>query len=121
MRDPLYKVIGAIIKQRRKRLGMKQDTLAKQLAISRGSLANIEIGRQSILVHQLYRFAVALELTPNDLLPPAEAPSSREDLAATFPSGLKPKQQQQIARLIEDAHAETAAERNEPYARSSKH
>src|SRR6266852_9416336 len=67
----VYKQIGAIIKARRKTLNnMKQEKLAGLLGISRGSLANIETGRQGILVHQLYKFSAALQLkTPIDLLP----------------------------------------------------
>ena len=67
--DPIYKLIGAVIKARRKTLELKQETLAGRLGISRGSLANVETGRQSVLVHQLYKFAAALGVTPSDLLP----------------------------------------------------
>jgi transcriptional regulator with XRE-family HTH domain len=66
--DPMYKQIGAVIKARRKTLGLKQEVLAGRLGISRGSLANIETGRQGILVHQLYKYAAKLDLSPFDLL-----------------------------------------------------
>ncbi len=100
--DPIYKHIGAMIKARRKTLGLKQVNLAGMLGISRGSLANVETGRQSVLVHQLYKFAAALELTPFDLLPP---PSSEQFRAGRtelpLPDGLKAEQKEQIARLFE--------------------
>jgi transcriptional regulator with XRE-family HTH domain len=97
--DPIYPHLGAAIKARRKTLGMKQKTLAGMLSISRGSLANIETGRQSVLVHQLYRFAEALELSPSDLLPPpTKTKSSTQDLP--LPAGLKAQQKEQIARLF---------------------
>jgi len=67
--DPIYTEIGLLIRARRKALNLRQKSLASELGISRGSLANIETGRQSILVHQLYRFASALALSPHDLLP----------------------------------------------------
>jgi transcriptional regulator with XRE-family HTH domain len=121
MRDPVYKVIGSVISRRRKQLKMKQEALAKQLAISRGSLANIETGRQGILVHQLYRIANALELAPTDLLPPAENLSSLDEWTEKLPSGLNPVQQAQVARLFEDTNPASTSQRKTPYARTPKH
>ena len=76
--DPIYTELGLLIRARRKALNLRQKSLASELGISRGSLANIETGRQSILVHQLYRFAAALRLPPHDLLPllPADQPAT---------------------------------------------
>jgi transcriptional regulator with XRE-family HTH domain len=99
--DPIYKTIGGLIKAKRKALEMKQEHLAGDLGISRGSLANIETGKQSILVHQLYRFAEKLKFAPADLLPPA--PAELLDVDQTdlpLPSDLKGKQKEQVARLF---------------------
>lgn len=92
-----------MIQRRRKQLGYKQEGVARDLGISRGSLANIETGRQSMLVHQLYRFAEVLELSVTDLLPAAlpAAPAPHGDWSGKLPPGLKPSQQEQIARLLE--------------------
>jgi transcriptional regulator with XRE-family HTH domain len=103
--DPIYKHIGALIKTRRKTLGLKQETLARTLRISRGSLANIETGRQNVLVHNLYKFAAALKLTPFDLLPPR----SNDDLEVErtelpVPDDLKEQQKKQVANLFADRH-----------------
>src|SRR5437016_6301362 len=88
--DPIYKQIGAVIKARRKKLGLKQETLAGMLGISRGSLANVETGRQNVLVHQLYRFAASLELSPFDLLPqPSSAPFSIDRTELPLPANLR--------------------------------
>ena len=65
----LYKRIGSTIKVKRRALGLTQQQLAKQLSISRASLANVETGRQRILVHQLYEFAAQLNVNASDLLP----------------------------------------------------
>ena len=101
---PVYTQIGALIRQRRKQLNLKQLNLAATLGISRGSLANVETGRQGILVHQLYRFAEALEMSPGDLLPSEPAPAPlRQDWAGKLPAGLKPEQREQVARLFEAA------------------
>jgi transcriptional regulator with XRE-family HTH domain len=102
-RDPIYRLIGAVIKARRKTLGLKQEALASELGISRGSLANIETGRQSILVHQLYKFAAALSLTAVDLLPPAprnDARIARTELP--LPHDLKAQERAQITRFFQE-------------------
>ena len=100
--DPIYKHIGAVIKARRKTLGLKQEALASSLGISRGSLANVETGRQNVLVHQLYKFAAALTLSPFDLLPqPATDQTRTERSDLPLPNDLKAQQKEQITRLFE--------------------
>lgn len=119
--NSFYEHIGATIKARRRVLGMKQKNLAAKLGISRGSLANIEIGRQCLLVHQLYRFASVLELQPQDLLPPLPIDfSASSELDDLMPAGLKPAQKQQLARLIEGTRVEAPSEREGDNARTSK-
>lgn len=100
--DPIYRHIGAIIKTRRKVLKMKQEDLAGQLGISRGSLANVETGRQSVLVHQLYKFADVLKLSPYDLLPMAVHDHTKtERTLLPLPNDLKALQKEQVTNLIE--------------------
>ena len=102
VRDPIYKQIGEVMRTRRKTLGYKQEALASELGISRGALANIETGRQSILVHQLYKYAAALQLSPLDLLPPLPVKHPKpEHSELPMPGGLKEQQRIQIARVIE--------------------
>lgn len=103
-----------MIKSRRKTLKLKQEALAGLLGISRGSLANVEIGRQSVLVHQLYKFAAALQLTPYDLLPPSSIDQLRtEPTKLPLPSDLKVQQKEQIARLIEQVDIAQLRERRD--------
>ena len=114
--DPIYTEIGLLIRARRKALNLRQKSLASELGISRGSLANIETGRQSILVHQLYRFAAALRLPPHDLLPllPADQPATaRTEVAlpaftlgvgnAAQPADLKAQQKKQVTAFFANA------------------
>lgn len=85
---------------------MKQEALANALGISRGSLANIETGKQSILVHQIYNFSRALKVRPHDFLP-----DSAGEISLTIPVvlsqptniELSPDQQRQIANVLSDA------------------
>ncbi len=114
MAHPIYQAIGSLIKQRRKALQYKQEQLAKELNISRGALANIETGRQSILVHQLYRFAKVLDVKPTDLMPLVGQPISLDDIEAKLPDGLKPQQRLQVARFFGEDGAQniTSTESN---------
>ena len=99
--DPIYRHIGMLIKTRRQKLEMNQERLAKKLGISRGSLANIETGRQNILVHQLYRIAAALDLTPVDFLPPPSMDQvSTWHSELPLPDYLKSQQKKQIADIL---------------------
>ncbi len=101
IRDPIYKRIGELIQARRKNLGLKQENLAHSMGISRGSLANIETGKQGILVHQLYKFAAQLDLAPSALLPALQVESSANDRKAIPISGdFKANQKKQIADLF---------------------
>jgi transcriptional regulator with XRE-family HTH domain len=103
----VYKHIGEVIRQRRKQLGWRQHHLAARLGISRGSLANIEIGQQGVLVHQLYRFAEALNLPATDFLPLAFE-KAESDWGGLLPDDLSPQQKSQVAALL-DGGSTTAA------------
>ena len=119
--DPIYKHIGAIIKNRRKTLGQKQEVLASTLGISRGSLANIETGRQSVLVHQLYKFAAALQLTPFDLLPQAQdnqAEGERTELP--LPDDLKAQQKLQVAHFFAQIDTTQTPDKEKSRAKQTK-
>jgi transcriptional regulator with XRE-family HTH domain len=96
---PLYEQFGALVRRRRRALELTQDELSGRLGISRGALANIETGRQNILLHQIYRFAAALEMGVHELLPIVQ--ESKVDVLP-LPKGLTSTQQNQIARLLSD-------------------
>jgi transcriptional regulator with XRE-family HTH domain len=100
--EPLYRSIGAAIRAKRRQRDWTQEVLAKKLMISRGTLANIESGRQRILVHQLYALAAALELKPIDLLPTASVGTSTPE-AFPLPQDLNAQQKDQLSRLIQSA------------------
>jgi transcriptional regulator with XRE-family HTH domain len=50
-------------------MGLTQLQLSALIGLTRGSVANIEAGRQSVLLHQFLAIAAALKLTPDQLLP----------------------------------------------------
>jgi len=86
----LYKQLGRDIAARREALRMTQAELAKKIDLARASLANIESGRQRIMVHQLYKLVGALKLgSIAELLPAAwdfvdeDAPEIAGDLSTS--------------------------------------
>jgi transcriptional regulator with XRE-family HTH domain len=119
--EPLYKTIGAIIRRRRRRLEWSQALLASRLGISRATLANIETGRQRVLVHHLYTLAEVLEMRTSDFLPPASLAQSPGAWALLpMPDDLKPQQKEQIARLIGPLHQTKSKSKERNNGKSSK-
>lgn len=74
--DPLYKEFGQLVRAHRRRFNFTQDELAERVGLSRTSITNIEMGRQKVLLHQIYALARHLEIQPESLLPQAETPDS---------------------------------------------
>lgn len=65
----LHVALGKRIREKRLSSGLTQAELAERIAISRTSLTNMELGRQRLLVDQLYKVAEVLNTQPRDLLP----------------------------------------------------
>lgn len=106
MPEPIYKQIGKIIRARRRVLDKAQELLAQEVGMSRATLANIETGRQRILVHQIYAFAKALNLKLSDLLP-EHLPSrlAAEWSGAPIEGDLNAEQRKQVVSLIEQTES----------------
>ena len=71
----LYRALGLALSARRRSVRVTQSELAASVGMTRASLANIEAGRQSVMLHQLYRLAEALGLQTILDLVPAAAPA----------------------------------------------
>ncbi|QAY95264.1 XRE family transcriptional regulator [Methylovirgula ligni] len=70
IRNPINVAFGRAVAQRREELELTQADLAGLVGISRASVANIEKGRQNVLLHHVYDLATALEMPKvGDLLP----------------------------------------------------
>ena len=68
----LYSLIGKKIVDARMRAtggSLSQAQLAKKAGLTRGSIANIELGAQRAPVHTLWAIAEALGIEPRQLLP----------------------------------------------------
>lgn len=66
----LYKSIGWKIAAQRRAIRLTQQQLADHIGMSRASIANIERGEQSIMIHMLFAIAECLKIDDvSDLLP----------------------------------------------------
>ena len=68
MTEPIYRHVGAKMQQLRQLLDIKQEEVAKRCGLTRTSIANIEAGRQRILLHDVEKIAIAFGTTPRALL-----------------------------------------------------
>jgi DNA-binding XRE family transcriptional regulator len=68
-----YVLFGEAVKNVRIDLGFTQQELADKLKVSRGSIANIETGRQRILLSDVFDFAKVLKVKPIALFVAASA------------------------------------------------
>ncbi|TFV33956.1 XRE family transcriptional regulator [Streptomyces sp. T1317-0309] len=66
--DDLYRRLGAYLRTVRQSRGIAQEDLARAVKLTRGSIANLEAGRQRIQVHTLIAACHALGLDPADAL-----------------------------------------------------
>lgn len=110
--DPVYRAFGNAVSTRRKALALTQAQLASKVKMSRASIANIESGRQNILLHHVYALAAALDFAKvADLLPPLPQKSIGEELKMTLSNQTLSKQSlsehagAQVADLITSALA----------------
>lgn len=103
----IYPELGRRIKKYRKSEDITQNQLAAQIGISRASLANIEAGRQQVLVHHLFGIAQALNIDSLDkLLPTTKTTPPSENLITSLPlpkTGLTKKQREEVLRMMGDA------------------
>ena len=101
--EEIYREVGQNIRRYREDARRTQAQLAAQIGMSRASLANIEAGRQQVLLHYLYAIADALELpSPAALMPKPQVSAQGADVTVLpLPQeGLSEKQRQEVLRLM---------------------
>jgi transcriptional regulator with XRE-family HTH domain len=78
--EPFYADLGRRIYARRTSIGMTQEKLAQSLTppTTRASIANLEAGKQRVLLHTFIQISQALGLSASDLLFPAVLQEQRE-------------------------------------------
>ena len=66
--EKIYPKISARILAARISSGMTQWELSRKVKMSRPSIANIEVGRQRIMLHDIFKFSKALKKNPKYFL-----------------------------------------------------
>jgi transcriptional regulator with XRE-family HTH domain len=67
--DTLYQQFGQRVSLARSRKGINQTELALLCSMSRGTIATIEAGKQSVSLDQAYSLCLALDTPLVDMLP----------------------------------------------------
>ena len=99
--EGIYREVGRNIRRYRASTHRTQAQLASQIGISRASLANMEAGRQQVLLHHLYAIADALELdSPSVLMPVLPSPDGDPAELPLPTEGLSDTQRQEVLRLM---------------------
>lgn len=92
--EPFYELLGAGIRKARENRGMTQAELGRSLQppSTRASIANIENGKQRVLVHTLSQLAKTLQVEVWELIPvsdQARSPSTPADVEKELRQKLK--------------------------------
>jgi transcriptional regulator with XRE-family HTH domain len=78
--EEIYSRLGRRVRTRREQLRLTQADLSAKVGLSRASIANIESGRQAVLLHQFLALAEALTVPPMDLIPSTQPAGNTPDL-----------------------------------------
>jgi transcriptional regulator with XRE-family HTH domain len=105
--DEFYRALGFAIRRQRRALDLTQDELGKVLQprLTRASIANIESGKQRLLVHRLVDIADALSVRVSKLIGAARptnenAPDLEKELAKELGNKVPPKVAIELARKV---------------------
>lgn len=103
----LYAALGRAVAKRRNELKLTQAHVAERIGLTRASLANIETGRQKLLLHQVYRLVNALQLdsildlAPTSFVFDAEPTLERRKSALPLaPGKVTETQKQQLENVV---------------------
>ncbi len=101
----LYNLIGAAIKQQRRKADMTQEQLADAVGVLRTSITNIEAGRQKPPLHVLYEVCIALGVEVVAILPTNDAvsqPTTRSISIGGVIKEVPPKTAEFLKQLLEE-------------------
>ena len=110
--EEIYERVGRNVAERRREAGLSQTELAKRCGLTRGSIANIESGRQRPTLHTLSDIAGALEVDMLSLLssPGGNAGDEEEAVGAVAGAVLAGVAARALIRMIRSSAPEDAGE-----------
>ncbi len=76
----IYRAFGERVARRRAEMRLTQLQVANVVGLSRATIANVESGKHSLPLHQVYRLALALGLRDVAVLLPPMPQADAEDL-----------------------------------------
>ena len=102
--EPLYAAFGALVRERRSARGLTQAELGSRLTppVTRASVANMEAGKQRVLLDTALQLASILEVPLATLLPSREPAGPWAAVAAELATKLRlsPKQVQRVMHQV---------------------
>lgn len=100
----IYRLLGQNVAHLRNKRGLTQAEIAAQIGLTRASLANIETGRQKVLMHHVFRLANALNCdSVLDLVPASFEFSDDVPPITTHGSPLSEQEHAQVQRFVQSA------------------
>ena len=110
--EEIYERVGRNVAERRREAGLSQTELAKRCGLTRGSIANIESGRQRPTLHTLSDIAGALEVDMLSLLssPGGNAGDEEEAVGAVAGAVLAGVAARALIRMIRSSAPEDAGD-----------
>ncbi|HEY5411654.1 MAG TPA: helix-turn-helix transcriptional regulator [Caulobacteraceae bacterium] len=100
----LYRALGQNVARLRKVRELTQAEVAAEIGLTRASLANIETGRQKVLLHHVFMLANALDCASVlDLIPTSFAFAGEEQPVTVNGSTLSEQQHAQVDRFFRTA------------------
>ena len=110
--EEIYERVGRNVAGRRREIGLSQTELAERCGLTRGSIANIESGRQRPTLHTLSDIAGALEVDMLSLLssPGGNAGDEEEAAGAVARAVLAGVAARALIRMIRSSAPEDAGE-----------
>jgi len=111
----IYPLLGRAVAKRREELQLTQAEVASRIGLTRASLANIETGRQKVLLHHIYLLAEALGLPAiTELVPSALDGAIRDEPLPLGDTKVTPVQKVQLQTLVRQAMATGTADKRQP-------
>ena len=108
--EPFYRELGRRIQQLREKRELSQEELARRLnrPLTRASIANIENGKQRVLVHTLVELVRELRTSFEELIPETEEDRpeawDRKEIEKELEKELSQLPQTQIKKLVSRLH-----------------